>query len=102
MTGRQNVDLVQRRMHETSQRSFALLKDLKEAEEEIDSLKAYVIDLKARVPDYVPASGDATDRVLADLLNKHAEKPKLKIIIMRQQPGAYLFGTKKVQMKLDG
>ena len=89
-------------MHETSQRSFALLKDLKEAEEEIDSLKAYVIDLKARVPDYVPASGDATDRVLADLLNKHAEKPKLKIIIMRQQPGAYLFGTKKVQMKIDG
>ena len=49
-----HVRLVEERLQETSRRSLELLKQLKECENEIDTLKTYIIDLKSRIAVYIP------------------------------------------------
>ena len=58
---------------EASQKPLNLLKDLKSAEEEIDSLKAYIIDLKARVNIYLPFQDDPVDHRLAEYINSQPD-----------------------------
>ena len=38
-----------------------LLKQLKDSEVEIETLKNYIIDLKQRIAVYIPIKGDPTD-----------------------------------------
>jgi septal ring factor EnvC (AmiA/AmiB activator) len=42
------------RIHEQNKTSNELLKQLKDCEGEIDTLKAYIIDLKSRIAVYIP------------------------------------------------
>jgi len=58
-----------------------LLKQLKEAEVEIEQLKTYIIDLKQRIAVYIPVKEDNIDRKLAEFINNYPERSKLKIML---------------------
>jgi hypothetical protein len=51
-----------------------LLKQLKDCENEIDTLKAYIIDLKSRIAVYIPVKEDSVDRKLAEFINNYPER----------------------------
>lgn len=78
-----------------------LLKQLKECEHEIDTLKTYIIDLKSRIAVYIPVQHDSIDRKLAEYINNYPERAKLKIMFMRESEGIYQFGTKKIYVRVD-
>lgn len=61
-------------MYKANQTSLSLLKDLKEAESELDTLRNYVIDLKSKIAIYVPIKGDSIDQKLADFINNYPER----------------------------
>ena len=81
--------------------SLELLRQLRECENEIETLKAYIIDLKSRIAVYIPVKNDSTDKLLAEYINNYPERSKLKIMFMRESEGIYQFGTKKVYVKVD-
>ena len=78
-----------------------LLETLKDSEEEVDTLKAYIIDLKARIAVYIPTKGDATDKKLAEYINNYPDRQKLKIMFLRESEGVYEFGSKRVMVKVE-
>ena len=78
-----------------------LLETLKESEEEVDTLKAYIIDLKARIAVYIPTKGDPTDKKLAEYINNYPDRQKLKIMFMRESEGVYEFGSKRIMVKVE-
>ena len=88
--------------HRANLNSLAILKQLKGAEVEIETLKAYIIDLKARIAVYIPVKGDIVDRKLAEYINNFPDRNKLKIMFMRESSGVYEFGQRKVMVKVDG
>jgi hypothetical protein len=75
--------------------------DLEAALMEIQTLKQYIIDLKARIAVYIPVKGDTVDRKLAEYINNFPDRQKLKIMFMRESDGVYQFGTKKVHVRVD-
>jgi hypothetical protein len=78
-----------------------LLRQLKDAEVEIETLKNYIIELKQRIAVYIPVKDDAIDRKLAEFINNYPERQKLKIMFMRESEGVYQFGTKRVAVRVD-
>lgn len=83
------------------QTSLDLLKALKDAEYQIETLKQYVIDLKSRIAVYIPVKDDAIDKKLAEYINNYPDRQKLKIMFMRESEGIYQFGTKKIYVRVD-
>eukprot|EP00351_Strombidinopsis_sp_SopsisLIS2011_P000461 CAMPEP_0116883270 /NCGR_PEP_ID=MMETSP0463-20121206/15766_1 /TAXON_ID=181622 /ORGANISM="Strombidinopsis sp, Strain SopsisLIS2011" /LENGTH=120 /DNA_ID=CAMNT_0004537815 /DNA_START=311 /DNA_END=673 /DNA_ORIENTATION=+ len=81
--------------------SLQILQQLKQSEEEIDTLKQYVIDLKSRIAVYIPVKDDAIDRKLAEYINNYPDRQKLKIMFMRESEGVYEFGSRRVAVKVD-
>jgi len=47
---------------------------LKDAEDEIEVLKSYIIDLKARIAVYIPNKNDPTDKKLAEYINNYPDR----------------------------
>lgn len=84
-----------------SQTSIELLKHLKNAEFEIETLKQYIIDLKSRIAVYIPVKGDSVDKRLAEYINNFPDRQKLKIMFMRESDGVYQFGSKRVTVRVD-
>ena len=54
--------------------SIELLKHLKNAEFEIETLKQYIIDLKSRIAVYIPMKGDMVDKRLAEYINNFPDR----------------------------
>jgi len=54
--------------------SLELLKQLKEAEQEIEALKSYIIDLKSKVAIYIPHKDDQIDHRLAEFINNYPDR----------------------------
>jgi septal ring factor EnvC (AmiA/AmiB activator) len=52
------ISRLEQKFYESKTQSLELLKSLKNAENEIEVLKAYVIDLKSRIAVYIPVKGD--------------------------------------------
>jgi len=77
------------------------LKQLKEAENEIEALKQYVIDLKSRIAIYIPARDDIIDKRLAEYINNYPDRQKLKIMFMRESEGVYQFGSRRICVRVD-
>ena len=77
------------------------MKALKECEAEIEALKAYIIDLKSKIAVYIPIKNDPVDRKLAEYINNFPDRSRLKIMFMRESDGVYLFGSKKVYVRVD-
>ena len=78
-----------------------MLKQLKDSEREIETLKQYIIDLKQRIAVYIPVKEDVVDKQLAEFINNYPERAKLKIMFMRESEGVYQFGTKRVAIKVE-
>ena len=74
---------------------------MKDAEDEIEVLKTYIIDLKARIAVYIPTKGDPTDKKLAEYINNYPDRQKLKIMFLRESEGVYEFGSKRVMVKVE-
>lgn len=72
---------------------------LEERDDEIDQLKHMVFMIKNRTPTYVPVKGDIVDEALAECLNNRAEP--IAIPFYRQDFEIYIFGTKRIFVKLD-
>lgn len=81
--------------------SLELLQHLKDAELEIETLKAYIIELKHRIAVYIPVEDDTVDTKLAEYINNYPERSRLRIMFMRESSGVYQFGTKRVYVKVE-
>ena len=51
-----------------------LLKEVKNCETEIEVLKAYNIDLKAKVAIYIPIQNDTIDLKLSEYINNYPDR----------------------------
>jgi len=80
--------------------SLDLLQRIRDLELEVETLKAYIIDLKARIAVYIPVKGDDIDKKLAEYINNYPDRQKLKIMFMRETEGVYEFGSKRVYVKV--
>ena len=78
-----------------------MLKNLRNREVEGETLKSYIIDLKARVSIYVPVKDCPVDHKLAEFINNYPDRQKLKIMFMRESEGVYVFGSKRVSVKVE-
>ena len=65
---------IQEKCYQSNQQALQLLESLKDAEDEIEVLKNYIIDLKARIAVYIPTKGDATDKKLAEYINNYPDR----------------------------
>ena len=92
---------VQEQCYESKQQSLDLLGTLKESEGEVEQLKAYIIDLKARIAVYIPTKGDKVDKKLAEYINNYPDRQKLKIMFMRETEGVYEFGSKRIHVRVE-
>ena len=78
-----------------------MLENLKDAEDEIEVLKSYIIDLKSRIAVYIPTKSDPTDVKLAEYINNYPDRQKLKIMFLRESEGIYEFGSKRIMVKVE-
>ena len=92
---------LEEKVYKANKTSLELLKQLKDAEVEIETLKQYIIDLKQRIAVYIPVKEDSVDKKLAEFINNYPERSKLKIMFMRESEGVYQFGTKRVAVKVE-
>jgi len=92
---------MEQKVYKSNKISLELLKQLKDAELEIQALQAYVVDLKSRIAIYVPEKNDQVDVKLAEFVNNYPERSKLKIMFMRESEGIYQFGSKRVAVKVE-
>ena len=92
---------MEEKVYKSNKISLELLKQLKDAEIEIQSLQQYIVDLKQRIAVYIPMKDDQVDRKLAEFINNYPERSKLKIMFMRESEGVYQFGTKRVAVKVE-
>ena len=89
------------RILEANSTSLDLLKRVRDLELEADTLKNYIIDLKARVAVYVPVKGDSVDLKVAEFVNNYPDRNKLKVMFMRESSGVYSFGSKRVNVRVE-
>ena len=80
--------------------SLELLQRVRMLEIEVESLKAYILNMKSRIAIYIPVKTDAVDTKLAEYINNYPERKKLKIMFMRESEGVYEFGSRKVMVKV--
>lgn len=88
-------------MYEANSTSLGLLKQVRDLEVETQMLKAYIIDLKARVAVYVPLKDDPVDLKMAEFINNYPDRNKLKIMFMRESEGVYEFGSKRINVRIE-
>lgn len=72
-----------------------------ELQDEIETLRNYIIDLKSRIAVYIPVKNDSIDKRIAEYINNYPDRQKLKIMFMRESEGVYQFGSKRVAVKVD-
>ena len=92
---------VQEKCYQSNKQSLDILENLKDAEDEIEVLKSYIVDLKGRIAVYIPVKGDPTDKKLAEYINNYPDRQKLKIMFLRESEGVYEFGSKRVMVKVE-
>jgi hypothetical protein len=63
-------------------------------------LKAYILEIKARVAIYVPQTEDPVDVKVAEYINNYPDRAKLKIMFMRESSGVYAFGSKRINVEV--
>ena len=59
------------------------------------------MDLKSRAIFYIPVKTDQVDMRLAEFINSYADRSKLKIMFLRDSAGQYMFGTRRVMIKVE-
>jgi hypothetical protein len=92
---------LEEKVYKANKTSLELLRQLKDAEVEIETLKNYIIELKQRIAVYIPVKDDAIDKRLAEFINNYPDRQKLKIMFLRESEGVYQFGSKRVAVRVD-
>ena len=95
------MSILEDKVYKSNKTSLELLANLRDREVEVETLKAYIIDLKARIAVYIPVKDDPIDKRLAEYINNYPDRTKLKIMFMRESEGVYEFGSKKVYVKVE-
>lgn len=95
------VSSMEDRVYKSNKISLELLKQLKDAELEIECLKQYTLELRNRLTVYVPVKDDLVDKVLGEFINS-SERSNLNLMFVRDAPSVYTFGTRKIHMVLEG
>lgn len=62
------------KVYKANKTSLELLKQLKEAELEIETLKNYIIELKQKIAVYIPVKDDLIDKRLAEFINNYPDR----------------------------
>lgn len=62
------------KVYKANKTSLELLKQLKDAEVEIETLKNYIMELKQRIAVYIPVKDDTIDKKLAEFINNYPER----------------------------
>lgn len=93
--------VLEQKTYDANKTSLDLLKQFRLEEEEIISLKAYILELKARVAIYIPVRDDPLDMKVAEYINNYPDRAKLKIMLMRESAGVYAFGSKRVNVEVQ-
>lgn len=88
-TAAKYIGELESKIYKSNGTALELLKNLKDCEEEIDTLKQYIIDLKSRIAVYIPVKGDTLDKKLAEYINNYPDRNRLKIMFMRETEGVY-------------
>ena len=57
--------------------------------------------MKGRLAVYIPVKTDATDVGLAEFMNAYPDKSKLKIMFDREKEGIYMYGSRRVTIKVN-
>lgn len=91
---------LENRVYETNQVSLSLLTQIRDQTEEIETLKVYCMDLKAKVSVYIPIKDDLVDQKLADFVNNYPDRNSLKVMFLRESAGVYEFGTKRIEVRV--
>ena len=94
------ISKLEDKCYEANKASLELLAGLRDKEDECETLKQYIVDLKARIAVYIPVKGDPIDNKLAEYINNYPDRQKLKIMFMRESEGVYEFGQKKVRVSV--
>ena len=99
---------IEHKLYKANKTSLELIKLLKEAEGEIEKLKMDVelalrenIELKQKFALYIPVKGDFIDQRVADYINNFADRQRLRIMFQRESEGIYIYGTKRVNIRVD-
>lgn len=58
-------------------------------------------ELKNRIAVYIPVKDDHIDRKLAEYINNFPQRDKLRIMFMRESEGVYMFGSKRIAIKIE-
>ena len=95
------IQSIENKCFEANKTSLELLEQVKILEVEVETLKTYIIDLKARIAVYIPVKSDPIDMKLAEYINNYPDRNKLKIMFMRESDGVYEFGSKRVRVKVE-
>lgn len=75
-----------------------IVKLIETRDEEIAILKDLITELQKKIP-YIPAKNDPVDFAMAEYVNSLPEP--MEIPFVREDPGIYLFGSKRIYVKLD-
>lgn len=70
-------------------------------EEKIEELMRLNKTLEKNQAIYIARRDDKIDRALASYVNQFPERNKLKIMFLRESEGVYLFGQKRVYVKIE-
>ena len=92
------ISQLEAQFYESQTTQLEMLKQMKENEAEIETLRQYIIDLKSRIAVYIPVKNDAVDKKLAEYINNYPDRQKLKIMFMRESDGVYQFGSKRIRI----
>ena len=92
---------LEEKVYKANKTSLELLRQLKDAELEIETLKAYIIELKQKIAVYIPMKDDAIDKKLAEFINNYPDRQRLKIMFLRESEGVYQFGSRRVAVRVD-
>lgn len=92
---------IEHKLYKANKTSLELIRLLKEAETEIETLQKEVVDLKQRFALYIPVKDDPIDRRLAEFINNYPDRQRLRIMFYRESEGVYQFGTKRINIRVE-
>jgi len=62
------------KVYDANKTSLDLLRQIRDNELEIESLKNYVIDLKSKIAVYIPIKDDPIDMKIAEFINNYPDR----------------------------
>ena len=92
---------LEEKVYKANKTSLELLKQIRDDDEEIETLKRYIIDLKSKIAVYIPVKDDPIDQKVAEYINNYPDRQRLKVMFMRESSGVYEFGSRRVGIKVD-